>query len=131
MRYALDTNTLVYFFKGLGDVADRLLAQPPSAIAIPSIVLFEIELGIAKSTSPGKRTKQLQALLEVIHLLPFAAREAREAALIRAELERRGESIGPYDTLIAGTTRAHQAILVTHNIGEFSRVPDLRCEDWY
>lgn len=131
MRYALDTNTLVYFFKGLGNVAGRLLAHPPSAIAIPSIVLFEIELGIAKSTSPEKRMNQLEALLEVTHLLPFAAREAREAALIRADLERRGEPIGPFDTLIAGTARAHNAVLVTHNISEFSRVPDLRCEDWY
>lgn len=131
MTYALDTNALVYFFKGLGHVADRLLAHPPSAIAIPSIVLYEIELGIAKSTSPEKRMKQLHALLEVVRLLPLAAREAREAASIRADLERRGQPIGPYDTLIAGTARAHNAILVTHNVGEFSRVEDLRCEDWY
>ena len=50
--YVLDTNTLIYFFKGLGAVAKNLLAKTPKEIAIPSIVLFELEVGIAKSSSP-------------------------------------------------------------------------------
>ena len=131
MRYALDTNTLIYFFKGLGRVGTRLLAESPSAIAIPSVVLFEIELGIAKSMSPVKRRDQLKELLRVIQLLPLAASEATDAALIRADLEARGEPIGPFDTLIAGIARAHGATLVTRNLAEFQRVPGLRCEDWY
>ncbi len=129
--YALDTNTLIYFFKGLGRVGSRLLAEPPSAIAIPSVVLFEIELGIAKSGSPGKRREQLRELLRVTRLLHFGADEAHEAAAIRADLEAKGAPIGPFDTLIAGTARAAGAILVTHNLAEFERVPGLRCEDWH
>lgn len=49
MTFSLDTNTLIYFFKGMGNVADNLLSKSPSEIAIPSIVLFELEFGIAKS----------------------------------------------------------------------------------
>ena len=52
--YVLDTNTLIYFFKGMGKVAEKLLTIPPKDIGLPAIVLFEIMVGIAKSTSPEK-----------------------------------------------------------------------------
>jgi tRNA(fMet)-specific endonuclease VapC len=42
-----------------------------------------------------------------------------------------GQQIGPFDILIAGTALAHGAILVTHNVGEFGRIQNLRIEDWY
>lgn len=58
--YILDTNTLIYFFKGIGAVSKHLLATPPKEIGIPSIVLFELEVGIAKSSQPQKRKKQLK-----------------------------------------------------------------------
>lgn len=129
--YALDTNTLVYFFKGMGQVAGRLLATPPRDIAIPSVVLYELELGIAKSTQPAKRRAQLDELLNVVTLLPFDAKAAKAAALIRAKLESGGTPIGPIDTLIAGTTLASGATLITHNSAEFGRVKGLKTEDWF
>ena len=55
MSYLLDTNTLIYYFKGMGNVAGRLLTTPPGEIALSAIVLFELEVGIAKSTAPRKR----------------------------------------------------------------------------
>jgi tRNA(fMet)-specific endonuclease VapC len=129
--YVLDTNTLIYFFKGLGNVAERLLSLPPTQIAIPAIVRFELEVGIAKSKAPQKRSQQLNDMFGVIQILPFGSEEAKMAALIRAELEKKGTPIGPYDILIAGTTLAHRATLITHNIGEFARVEKLQLEDWY
>ncbi len=53
--YALDTNTVIYFFKDKGHVAQHLFSLPPHEIALPSVVLYELEVGIAKSTSPEKR----------------------------------------------------------------------------
>jgi len=129
--YALDTNTLIYFFKGMGDVASHLLATPPKEIGIPTVVLFELSTGIAKSTSPRKRREQLDHLTSLTHTLPFGKAEADAAAQIRAQLERRGELIGPYDILIAATAIAHKATLVTHNTQEFRRVRHLSCADWY
>lgn len=129
--WVLDTNTLIYFFKGEGQVAEQLLAHTPKDIGIPSIVLYELQVGIAKSSSPDKRTRQLAELTKVVQALPFHQREATAAAHIRATLEREGQPIGPYDTLIAGTALAHGAILVSRNTREFSRIQDLRVEDWY
>ena len=129
--FLLDTNILIYFFKGIGKVEQNLMSKAPKDIGMPAIVLFEIEVGIGKSKSPHKRIKQLNDLISVISVLPFGMKEARSAALIRVQLEKQGIPIGPMDILIGGTALAHQATLVTHNIKEFSRINKLQVEDWY
>ena len=131
MKYLLDTNTLIYFFKGVGNISNRLLSIAPNEIGIPAIVLYELEVGIAKSSSPRKRISQLKEFTELVNVIPFGLAEAKAAARIRAKLEKRGMSIGPYDILIAGCARANNLILVTHNIKEFKRIEGLRLEDWY
>ena len=129
--FVLDTNTVIYFFKGEGAVPQRLLSVPPREIGLPAIVVFELEVGIAKSTSPEKRTTQLNEMISLIQVLPFGIEEARCAAMIRAELERRGTPIGPFDTLIAATAMVRGAILVTRNTREFERIQGLRLQDWF
>ena len=129
--YLLDTNILICFFKGIGDVADILLSKAPKDILIPSIALHELEVGVAKSTQPQKRRKQLELLISKINISPFGSQEAKVAAIIRANLEGKGTPIGPYDTLIAGTALSNNATLVTHNTKEFRRVKGLNVEDWY
>jgi tRNA(fMet)-specific endonuclease VapC len=129
--YVLDTNTLIYFFKGLGGVSKRVLAVPPKQISIPSIVLYELEVGIARSTSPKKRRKQLEDFTSLVKVLPFGTEEARSAASIRVDLEKKGQPIGPYDILIAAVAMTNQFILVTRNTAEFSRIKGLRLENWY
>ncbi len=129
--FVLDTNTLIYFFKGKGRVADRVFMEDPTNIGIPAIVVFELETGIAKSSSPKKRSQQLQSLLLATTLLPFSVKEAKASALVRARLEKKGRRIGPLDVLIAGTAIANQGILVSHNLAEFNRVDGLVTEDWY
>ena len=128
--YALDTNTVIYFFKDKGHVAQHLFSLPPHEIALPSVVLYELEVGIAKSTSPEKRRAQLNELLTVVRVLPFAEKEAAISAQVRATLEQAGTPIGPLDMMIAGTALANHGILVTHNTKEFSRIDNLRLEDW-
>ena len=128
--YILDTNTLIYFFKGIGNVADKLLTASPKDIGIPAVVLYELEYGIAKSSSPKKRTKQLEELCASIEVLTFGNEEAKTSAMIRAVLEKKGTPIGPYDVMIAGTALSKQGVLVTSNTKEFRRVPKLQIVDW-
>ena len=129
--YVLDTNTLIYYFKGMGNVSQNLLAKSPRDIAIPSIVLFELEVGIAKSRSPQKRIRQLREIISLINVIDFGEEEAKTSAAIRAKLEKKGTPIGTYDVLIAGTALAQQATLVSHNLAEFERVEKLKIEDWF
>lgn len=129
--YVLDTNTVIFLFKGMGRVAERMSSVPYSEIAIPTIVLFELYVGIAKSQNPEPRTRLVKGLVARSTTLPFDQKTASCAAAVRAQLERQGQPIGPFDLLIAGTAIANQATLVTHNTREFSRVDGLRTEDWF
>lgn len=129
--YVLDTNTLIYFFKGMGNVAQRLLATSPQELAIPAIVLYELEVGIAKSASPGKRRQQLGQFTSLVTILPFAEKEAATCAAIRARLEKKGTPIDPLDVLIGGTALANNGVLVTRNTAEFKRINKLKVEDWF
>lgn len=129
--YVLDTNTLSCFFRGEGRIAERLSTISPSEVAIPTVVLFEIETGIAKSPEAKRRRAQLDEAVSTVETLAFGRKEARSAARVRAHLEALGKPIGPYDVLIAGTALANGATLVTRNVREFRRVPGLAVENWY
>lgn len=131
MIYALDTNTLIHFFKGAGRVPERLLATPPGQVAVPSVVVYELDVGLARLHPDHRRQHQLQTLLAHSRVLPFDRLAASTAAGIRVELEAQGLGIGPMDTLIAGTALAHGATLVTRNLREFGRVDGLDVVSWY
>jgi tRNA(fMet)-specific endonuclease VapC len=129
--YALDTNSVSNFLRGRGRVAEHLLRQAPANIGLPSVVLYELEYGAERSLAPAELKARLDALLRSLRVLSFGEDEARAAARIRATLEAEGRAIGPLDVLIAATALEQQAVLVTHNTKEFSRVAGLRVEDWY
>jgi tRNA(fMet)-specific endonuclease VapC len=88
----------------MGNVANTLLTKSPNQIGISTIVLYEMEVGIVESdTTPDHRIVQLRNLTAVVNTLSFGIDEAKSAATIRTDLEKKGTPIGPYDTLIAGT----------------------------
>lgn len=129
----LDTNAVIAALKGgatpLAARYDREL--PSGVLAVPSIVLFELRFGIAKSARTRENGARLSHFLQSpVTILNFDAGDAEEAGTIRAALERAGTPIGPYDVLIAAQARRRGAVLVTANTREFARVPGLRLEDW-
>lgn len=129
--YLLDTNTLIYFFKGMGSVSKNVFLQSPNEIFVPTVVLYELQVGIEKSNNARNRIKQLQALLQKVTVLSFGENEAKIAAKIRVNLELSGTPIGPIDVLIAGCAKANNLTLVTRNLKEFERIPELKLENWY
>ncbi len=129
-RYALDTNTLSYFMRGEGRVAQRLAATTPQRVAVPAIAACEIRYGLSRSGRPTLVTA-FQHMMQAVAVLSFDAEAAEHAADIRTRLAEAGTPIGPHDILIAATARRHGCTLVTHNTREFARVPGLLLEDWY
>ncbi len=129
--FVLDSNTVIYYFQGKGRVAENLLRTSPREVALPAIVVYELEVGTAKLGEPDKRRRLLDQLVDGLTVLPFGIEEARAGARIRVELEHAGMKIGPMDNLIAATALRHSASLVTHNVEEFARVPGLKICDWF
>jgi len=127
----LDTNTVIDYFRGKGKVAERLLAVAPREIALPAIVAYEVWVGVLGSQNAKRRQLQYQQFLSVIEVVPLDLAISRRAAELRHMLERRGELIGPLDTLIAGTALACGAALVTRNVKEFGRIAGLQVVNWH
>jgi len=89
----------------------------------------ELRYGAAKRGS-CRLTRQVEAILGAITILPLEAGTDRHYAAIRTALEKKGTPIGANDMLIAAQARAMGAVGVTANVAEFKRVPALRVEDW-
>ena len=126
----LDTNVIVHYLKGDPAIVARIQNASRGELAIPAIVVYELEYGTLRSKLPARRRRELDAGLGHIQHVPFDSDAATAAASIRIELEKQGSTIGPLDTLIAGTAVSRGAALVTNNAAEFSRVPGLRVLDW-
>ena len=130
MRYLLDTNILIAMSKERPGLLARLEKHPANNIVLSSVVVAEIEFGIAKSARQEHNRRVFDMLLDAFPTLPFDAAAARLYGPIRADLERRGQPIGPYDLMIAAHAKALGAVLVTDNVGEFKRVEGLNIENW-
>jgi len=73
---------------------------------------------------------QLEAVLHAIDVLAFEQPTDAVYGALRARLERTGQSIGANDLLIAAHALALGHTVVTDNEREYSRVDDLRVENW-
>ena len=130
VRYLLDTNIVSAVIKEPGGaLAKRLAAMQRSEFGISIVVACELRYGAARKGS-ARLNSQLESVLEGIDILPFEEQADQHYGEIRSELERIGRPIGYNDLLIAAHARFLEATLVTHNTGEFSRVPGLVVEDW-
>ena len=128
MIYLLDTNALTALVRGHPAVRAKAFALRSAEVVVSSIVTHEYCYGAFYGTRTQDTLRRLDELQ--LRCLDFTADDARKAGEIRAALRARGTPIGPYDVLIAGQALARGLVLVTHNVGEFSRVEGLVVEDW-
>ncbi len=126
----LDTNACIMFSRGQTQVCTRWRRHRSIEIAVPMTVFGELLVGAEKSSQPERILGEIKALLERHELIAVTEEVARAYARIRADLEKRGVTIGENDLWIAATALMHDATLVTNNTAEFSRVSGLKIEDW-
>jgi len=129
----LDTNICIAAMNAkpaiVQDRLDRAVIHHGRA-AISSISVFELRFGVAKSMYNEANARTLDVFLNSLKILAFDEEDAATAGAVRAQLERAGRPIGPYDYLIAGQALRHGLTLITANEKEFTRVPGLRFENW-
>jgi len=131
LKYLLDTNICIYALKNRPpEVLDRLRAVGPSGVAISVITTLELRHGAEKSQNSIEAHRKLDHFLSPISTLAFDEAAALVAAKIRASLQRQGRPIGDFDILIAAQALSLKMVLVSNNLREFSRVPNLKYENW-
>jgi tRNA(fMet)-specific endonuclease VapC len=129
-RFLLDTNILSDLARRpRGAVAARIGAVGEAAVCTSIIVAAELRFGAVKKGS-AQLDARIDSLLSAIDILPFDTPADRAYARLRWALEQAGTPIGPNDMLIAAQALAHDCVLVSANIDEFSRVAGLRVENW-
>lgn len=129
LTYMLDTDTISYALRGIGDVSRRLLEHPPSACCLSSISLAELRFGAAK-----RKSRKLASLIDTfagaVQVVPFDERAAAAFGTLAAALLAKGSPIGNFDTLIAAHAKALRLTLVTNNLKHFRQVDGLSVENW-
>jgi len=131
MRYLLDTNICIQIIRQKpAGLLSRLTALPVGEVGLSTITVAELQVGVRKSREPGRNAEALALFLLPLEIAAFDYAAAETYGRVRAALESAGTPIGPLDTLIAGHAASLDAILVTDNVAEFSRVPGLRIENW-
>lgn len=131
MKYLLDSNILIYAFKGLGKVRQQLARFKDADFCLVAPVYFELQVGSLKSNRAEQQAPLLADAVKRFEFLPFDMPCALEAAKVRAYLESQGTPIGPVDTMIAGIALSNNLTVVTSNVREFERIAGLRVENWY
>ncbi len=129
--YMLDTDISSYIMKRSHDtVLKRLQTVAVSDVCVSAITKAELMYGVEVSPQPSKDQAALNQFLRYVAVLDYPAAAALDYARIRADLKSHGTMIGGNDLLIAAHARSAGLTLVTNNTKEFSRVRDLRIENW-
>ncbi len=131
MRYMLDTNICIYAIKHKPEkVFQKLQEVEPEDVCVSSVTYAELVHGVEKSVAVEKNRLALSMLLANIEILDFDVDAADCYGKIRADLEKKGTPIGPLDMMIAGHAQSLGYTVVTNNVKEFSRVSNLKIENW-
>lgn len=131
MKYMLDTNICIYIIKRKPHtVIERFLRTDISQIGISSITLSELLYGVSKSSKPEQNQIALMQFMAPLEILPYGDDAAQYYGNLRVHLEKQGTPIGSLDMLIAAHALSKACTLITNNESEFSRVTNLKIENW-
>jgi predicted nucleic acid-binding protein len=127
----LDTDILSEFLRGNLKVIDKVdeHLKEFGFISLSVITYYEILNGLLYKDA-RKQLARFEDFVELNKIIPLTLRMAKNAALIQAELRKKGAEIGHTDTLIAGIAIASELQLVTNNTQHFKRIKGLEIANW-
>jgi tRNA(fMet)-specific endonuclease VapC len=126
----LDTNIVIYVIKRKPRQALEIFNLHAGQMCISSITLAEMLHGAEKSAMPDQNLRRIEDFTSRLQVLEYGNKAAAHYGDIRADLERKGTTIGVNDLHIAGHARSEGLVLVTNNLKEFERVDALRLDSW-
>ncbi|HZL13714.1 MAG TPA: PIN domain-containing protein [Verrucomicrobiae bacterium] len=132
MGLILDSSLLIADERGKFDMPGFLRQFPDVQPAIAAITASELLHGVERAQDAGRkarRERHVEQILAAIPVQTFDLAQARVHARIWAELQARGQMIGPHDLLIAAAGLALGHEVATLNVQEFQRVNGLKVID--
>jgi tRNA(fMet)-specific endonuclease VapC len=129
MKYLLDSNICIHFFRGKFNIIEKLNEAGIENCAISEITLAELVFGAEKRNNPKKNHKLIEKFIGQMTILPIfdaIPKYGKE----KARLQREGKSISDFDLFIGCTAIENDMIMVTENIKEFERIKSIKIENW-
>lgn len=129
MKYLLDTNILIHFFRGKFNLLEKLQSIKIEDCAISEITLAELVFGAENSPNPSKNLQIIDdfctkiVILPIFNSIPIYAKE-------KVRLRKNGIMISDFDLFIGSTAIANKLIMVTENVKEFERIAEIEIENW-
>lgn len=111
-------------------VVENFNRYKPGEIGVTAITVAELQFGVFKSSDIKRNRGALLRFLAPLEILPFSSEAAEKYGTIKARIRARGTMIGELDCLIAAQALSLELPLVTNNVSEFNRVPNLKVENW-
>jgi len=129
--YLLDTNICIFAINRKNpQVVNKIKEKINTNMHLSSLTIAELEFGVENSQYVEKNRIALLKFISLFFVLPFDDEDAVSYGKLMAKLKRKGEMIGPIDMLLAAQALSKELILITNNVGEFSRIDGLKIEDW-
>ena len=130
LAYLMDTNILSDLVRNpQGMVAAQITRAGEDTVCTSIIAAAELRYRAIKSNS-AKLAERIDMILSALEILPLETPADHQYASLRHHLTLEGTPIGPNDLLIAAQGLANDLTVITANVGEFSRVPGLKVENW-
>ena len=131
MKYMLDTDICIYLSKERPrHVLNKFKTLREEDVIISSVAFSELNYGAEKSQFTEKNLLALNKFVIFVKVVSYDHLAGSYYGKIRVDLEKRGIPIGAMDLMIAAHAISLNATLVTNNMKEFSRVKDLKLENW-
>ena len=132
--YLIDTNILSELVKKAPNkiLIEKLKNVPSASLYTASVCVMELRFGALRRGNPEDLWLTIQQrIISKIRILDFSYNEALKAAQVLYELYSMGQPIGIEDIMIGSIALSHDLTVVTANIKHFSRIPNLRIENWF
>ena len=127
MGLIIDTNVFVHWERS-GRNIDFSRWEDRGDAAISVVTASELLVGVHRADTEDRRERRLtfvESILAQIPMLDFTLEVARVHARLFAALANQGQMVGAHDLIIAATARYHGHAVLTANVAEFERVPEL------
>lgn len=129
MKYLLDTNICIHFFRGQFNLLDKFNEIGLDNCAISEITLAELVFGAENSSNPAKNLDLIERFNSQVTILPIY-NAIYKYGKMKASLRKAGKMISDFDLLIGCTATENDLTLVTENIRELERISEIKLENW-
>lgn len=130
MKFLLDTDTCIYYLKGVQPVASRMLVASAGDVAICRITQMELFFGAYHSALVEHNLKRVRMFSRSVVVLDLDEKASETFGRIKSALRRKGVGVSDFDLAIAATALTWHLVMVTNNVRHFEPIPGLKVENW-